>query len=203
MLDDIFGTPTAPGGPPLVTFVCTGNICRSPLAEKVLRARLGPSQEGGVLVSSAGLQAVVGAGMDELPYQIAVRNGADPEHRAQQLTADILRASTLILTMTRDQRAEIVQEYPFALKRTFMFSEFVRILQEHEQEVPPPQVGAGRGLFETVLDASRFRGMIALRAEDDLEDPYRRSAETHERVGARIVALADVMAGQLAGAQTE
>jgi protein-tyrosine phosphatase len=185
----------------MVTFVCTGNICRSPLAEKLLRARLGSSAGEAIVVNSAGIQGVVGAPMDALPHQIALRNGADPGHSAQQLTASILRASTLVITMTREQRAEIAQEYPFALKRTFTLSEFVRIVNEHPTEVPPPSATSGRTLFDTVTDASRFRGMVTLTPDDDVDDPYRRSDETHERVGARIVSLVDQLASRVSPAR--
>jgi protein-tyrosine phosphatase len=199
VFDDIFGRPTPPPGPTLVTFVCMGNICRSPLAEKVLRARLRERGFGDVEITSAGLQAVVGSGMDELPKAIAERAGADSAHVAKPVSAELLRASSLILTMTREQRAEIAQEYPFALKRTFTLVEFTRILTELEGDVPRPSRSAGRTLFDAVVDASRFRGMIALTEVDDIEDPYRRSAETHERVGSRVTQLADHLAEQIAG----
>ncbi|NQX35579.1 hypothetical protein [Herbiconiux sp. VKM Ac-2851] len=197
MFDDLFGKPTPPPGPPTILFVCTGNICRSPLAEKVLRARLANMRDEGLIIASAGLQGVVGAPMDTLPGEIAQRAGAVQDHAARQITAAILRASTLVITMTREQRAEIAREFPFALKRTFTLSEFVRILGEHQKQVPLPGSTEGRGLFETVLDASRFRGMVTLTDSDDIADPYRRSAETHELVGARIIELVDEMALQI------
>ncbi|MCS5716772.1 hypothetical protein N1027_01330 [Herbiconiux sp. CPCC 205763] len=199
MFDDLFAPPAAPDGPPLVTFVCTGNICRSPLAEKVFRARIDSLPNEGIIASSAGLQAVVGARMDTLPEAIAVRYGADPSHEAVQISEQLLRSSTLVITMTREQRAEVAREYPFAMKRTFTLSEFVRILDELASEVPRPSVSSRRTLFQTMLDASRFRGMIALSDEDDIEDPFRRSAETHERVGSRIGELVDRLAWQVSG----
>lgn len=201
MFDDLFVRPVAPEGPPLVTFVCTGNICRSPLAEKVFRARIDTLPNEGIVVSSAGLQAVVGAPMDTQPEAIAVRYGADPMHEAVQISEQLLRSSTLIITMTREQRAEVAREYPFAMKRTFTLSEFVRILDELTSEVPRPSSSSDRTLFDTMLDASRFRGMIALSDDDDIEDPYRRSAETHERVGTRIGKLVDRLAWQVSGAE--
>jgi protein-tyrosine phosphatase len=135
--------------------------------------------------------------MDRLPEEIAARSGAETDHAASQVNAAVLRESTLVITMTRAQRAEIAQEYPFALKRTFTLSEIVRILNEHRGEVPSPSAANSRGLFETVLDASRFRGMVSLDDSDDIEDPYRRSDETHERVGTRIVGLIDRLAESL------
>lgn len=198
-LDDLFGRPSAPAGPPLITFLCTGNICRSPLAEKVLRVRLAEAGSTRIVVASAGLHAVVGAPMDAQPAEIATRYGIDPEHTATQVTGDLLRSSSLILTMTREQRSEVSQEYPFALKRSFTLVEFVRILDELPSQVHRPSVDHEGGLFDTVMEASRFRGMISLADPDDIDDPYRRSAETHERVGARIADVAARLAVQLSG----
>lgn len=198
MFDDIFARPQAPAGPPLVTFICMGNICRSPLAEKVLRARLAALPASRIETTSAGLHAVVGSGMDLLPGEIASRAGADRTHVAKQVTAELLRSSSVVLTMTREQRAEVAQEFPFALKRTFTLSEFTRILDELPAEVALPSRDRGRTVFDAVNDASRFRGMVALTDADDIDDPYRRSVETHERVGMRVVALASRLADQIA-----
>ncbi|MGD8168354.1 low molecular weight phosphatase family protein [Herbiconiux sp. P16] len=194
MFDNIFAKPEAPPGPPRILFVCTGNICRSPLAEKLLAARL-RDRGSGFVTSSAGLMAVVGASMEPQPSAIAVRNGAEPSHSATQLTAAIAAASTLILTMTREQRSEVAREYPAALRRTFTLGEFTRILAELPDQVPGPS--ADRTLFDTVLSASQYRGMVALGDGDDIDDPYRRSNETHERVGSEIVARVDLLASQI------
>ncbi|MCS5713733.1 low molecular weight phosphatase family protein [Herbiconiux sp. CPCC 205716] len=200
MLEDLFGRPAAPEGSPLILFVCTGNICRSPLAEKLLRERLeqfDPTNR--IEVASAGLHAVVGAPMEPEPAAIGERHGGVMAHEARQLTAAIARRASVILTMTKAQRAELSQEFPFALKRTFTLVEFVRLLAEVPDKVAPPSAQNGRTLFDTSLDASRYRGSVVAHPTDDIEDPYRRSAETHERVGERIVTLADELAAQLTG----
>ncbi|MBF4572926.1 hypothetical protein ITJ64_10395 [Herbiconiux sp. VKM Ac-1786] len=197
MIGDIFGSPVAPVGPTLITFVCTGNICRSPLAEKVLRLRMAEASIDDILVSSVGLHAVVGSGMDGLPAEIASREGADPAHLAVQADAENIRASSLVLTMTREQRSELVREFPFALKRTFTLAEFVRILEES----PPVATRSARSrpLFDTVVEAGVLRSSIPLSDADDVDDPYRRSPATHERVGSEIIALVDRLMNSLAG----
>jgi len=177
--------------------VCTGNICRSPLAEKLLRVRLSERTVNDILVASAGLHAVVGASMEPEPAAVVIRDGGDPAHAASQVSEDLLRSSSLILTMTRDQRAELSQEFPFALKRTFTVVEFVRILDELAHQVPGPDEPAGRSVFDTAMDASRYRGMISIGVDDDVEDPYRRSLETHQRVANRISGLVSALAVRL------
>ncbi|MDO9397897.1 MAG: hypothetical protein Q7T71_15230 [Herbiconiux sp.] len=193
---DLFGKPPAPSGPPRVTFVCTGNICRSPLAEKVLTARLA-SSGAGIVVSSAGLHAVVGSPMDQIPAEIARRSGADPEHRGAQIDRALVDSSSLVLTMTRDQRSELVAEFPSAMKRTFTLVEFTRILSELPGLVASPDAASGRVLFDVTLDASRNRGGSALRDGADVDDPSRRWAEVLEAGGGRCVALVDTLAAAL------
>jgi protein-tyrosine phosphatase len=191
--DDIFARPMAPSGPASVIFICTGNICRSPLAEKLLRRRLDERPNNQVRVSSAGLGAVLGAPMQPEPAAIAKSLGAGVEHVARQISSHMVRSSTIALTMTRDQRSEVVQEFPFALKRTFTLLEFTRITRELPASVPGPDA-SGRSLFDAVMDAAQYRSMIKLSSADDIEDPYRRSAETHERVGRQIQSAVDELA---------
>ena len=145
-------------------------------------------------ISSAGLHAVVGSGMDVLPAEIARRHGADSHHVAQQLTRELVESSSIILTMTRAQQSELIEEFPFALKRTFTLVELTRLLDELPSAVLPPDTESNRTLFDVAVDASRNRSAIARRPDDDIDDPYRRSDETHEQVGTRIIKQVDRLA---------
>jgi protein-tyrosine phosphatase len=194
-----FATPEAPPGPPTLTFICTGNICRSALAEKLLAERLAAS---GVLpdltITSAGLHAVVGSPMDTMPALIAERHGADPAHAGTQVSRELIESSSLILTMTRAQLDELVVQYPTAMRRAFTLTEFVRLLTEHPDEVPPSDAASGRSVFDVAMDASRHRSLVSRGASGDIDDPYRRSEQVHERVGSEIVSLVGTLAGALA-----
>lgn len=80
-----------------ILVVCTGNICRSPLADVLLRSRLAAQ---GVAVRSAGTAALVGAPADPLSLAVARDHGLDlSAHRAQQATVALLSAHDLILTL--------------------------------------------------------------------------------------------------------
>jgi protein-tyrosine phosphatase len=101
-----------------LVFVCTGNTCRSPLAEalckKMLAERLGctPAElpQRGFLVLSAGVAAMMGARAAEEAVAVAAEFGADlAEHRSRPLTADLARQADCLLVMTHGH-AEAVRE---------------------------------------------------------------------------------------------
>jgi protein-tyrosine-phosphatase len=91
-----------------VVFVCTGNICRSPLAEALLRAALKERGVEGVDVSSAGTGAWDGAPASEGAYLVGLERGLDLSgHRARLLTREVVEQADLILTMARHHRARV------------------------------------------------------------------------------------------------
>ncbi len=91
-----------------VLLVCTGNICRSPLAEGLMQRELETREIGGVIVTSAGTGAWEGTPASEGAYLVALEHGLDlSRHRARLLTKEIVRASAVILTMARHHRARV------------------------------------------------------------------------------------------------
>lgn len=135
--------------PPTILTVCTGNICRSPLAEVLLRARLEPL---GVRVHSAGTHALVDHGMTEQAQEIAVRSGADvsaaADHAARYLVEPLLRESDLVLTMAREHRSYVVQMMPSRLRQTFTAREFARLaatVTDDDVRAAADDAGAGGG----------------------------------------------------------
>ena len=148
--------------------VCTGNICRSPVAERLLQAALGNEVE----VGSAGVRAVVGdpihPGMVVLLEQSGIR-----AHRfvARQVAPGDVRAADLVLALTREHRARLVQEAPAALRRSFTLLEFARIVTS--PDLPPVPAGpVDVRLRALVLLAARRRAPASLADSDDVPDPY-------------------------------
>jgi protein-tyrosine-phosphatase len=91
-----------------VVLVCTGNICRSPLAEALLRAALEERGVTDVTVASAGTGAWDGAPASEGAYLVGLERGLDLSgHRARLLTREVVEQSDLILTMARHHRARV------------------------------------------------------------------------------------------------
>jgi protein-tyrosine phosphatase len=181
-----------------ILFVCSGNICRSPLGAQVLEARLGPAASAHV-IESAGTIADDGAAMDGAAAAQSARLGGDPSaHRSRYLTESIAASADLVLTAERSHRAAVVSLAPRAAKRAFTIKQFARVLGGLE---PGDLDGVTSGP-ELVDRVARLRGTVpppADPADDDVDDPYRRSEATHARVADEIDAALAVIAEALRG----
>ena len=114
-----------------VVTVCTGNICRSPLAEYLFRSRL----EGvSAKVSSAGIQALVNQPADVLAQEIAQTHGLDlSPHLGRQVEKSILEEHELILVMEDHHRDYIRSRFPQVSGKVFLLGKW-----EEEMQIPDP-----------------------------------------------------------------
>ncbi len=160
-----------------VLHVCTGNICRSPMAERLMRAglarRLGPEADRFV-VESAGTWGHTGSPMEPYAFSTLGEYGVDgQDFRARELVAEHVAGADLVLGATREHRAAAVVLYPRAASRTFTLREFARLVTVVEPEVDPPTDVVERArLLVHVAAAARGRVPPDRPRDDDLDDPY-------------------------------
>lgn len=169
--------------------VCTGNICRSPLAEVLLRTRL---ETFGARVSSAGTQGLDSVPMTPEAVRLADELGAAVDlaeaHRSRYLTPLELESPDLILAMSREHRRRVVELAPARLRSAFTLREFARLAADiTDDEIRTAAAAAGDDASARVRAAvaavAGMRGMSAPPADpadDDIVDPYRRSWETYQ-----------------------
>ncbi len=99
-----------------ILVVCSGNICRSPIGEALLRRALG----GRIEVTSAGVTALVGEPADPLAREVMADRGHDIEsHRARQVTGELILRYDLVLTMDSFHDDWLHSRYPQLRGRVF------------------------------------------------------------------------------------
>ncbi|MEU3657486.1 low molecular weight phosphatase family protein [Streptomyces sp. NPDC032161] len=172
-----------------VLFVCTGNVHRSVLAERLLAARLQPGSA--VRPESAGTEAWPRPGMESSTRAVLEKLGGDGSgFAARPLTAQLVDSAALVLGLAIEHREAAVRLAPSAMRRCFTLKEFVRLAMGGAIEarggegsatahdgVPegegPRVVG---GLDVVVAAAASRRGAAAplLPDEDDIADPWGR-----------------------------
>jgi len=168
--------------PPLnILCICTGNVCRSPAAERLLVHALGPS----VKVSSAGTWALVGQPFSPPMDQLVLDGGADPAgFKARELTAVLLRQADLVLGMAREHRGAAAEMAPATVRRSFTLREYARLLGQIDPARLPTGSPAERARASLPLAAALRRQAEA--AEDDVADPYRQGEMAYAQAYAGI-----------------
>jgi len=107
-----------------ILIVCVGNICRSPMAEALLKSTLS-TKPNVYQVSSAGIGALVGHPADNKAKQLMIEKGIDISgHRADQLNEDMIRKADIILVMESAHKQAIEAKQPSAKGKVFRLGEW-------------------------------------------------------------------------------
>ncbi len=155
--------------------VCTGNICRSALGERLGRAYLADvlgEDAGAVRLVSAGVQAVVGSAMHPDSALVLRGLGGSPDgFVARQLVDDMAIDADLALTMTRQHRRDVLRMAPRALARTFTLREAAGLLDIVGEDVEVPGDGLADRARNLVKEIASARSRRQSGTGDDIRDP--------------------------------
>ena len=130
-----------------ILIVCVGNICRSPMAEALLRERL---RGRGVSVESAGLAPLAGKPVEPDAGAVLADHGLAIEgHCARKITPELIGSADLVLAMDQRQLAAIHAIAPQARGRSFLLGRWIG-----DVDIPDPY-GQPRAVFEDTFDLIR------------------------------------------------
>ena len=131
-----------------ILFVCSGNTCRSPLAEGIARKILSDRIKTPIVVSSAGSSALEGMPASQHAASVAQQHGIDlSSHRSRLLNTRAVREADLIVTMGRKHKKTVGVIDPEALSYTVLMTDFC----DEKGDVPDP-IGGDRTDYERVYE---------------------------------------------------
>lgn len=178
-----------------ILYVCTANMCRSVLAERLTRRAVGDrfgEHANRFTIESAGIRAVPGRHMHPRAKRILRRRGADTDSfTSRLLSSSMVNGADLVLTATTVDRDSVIAAAPAALRYTFTLNEFARLASQ-AAAVAPCHGDIVAKVQAIVASSLTFRGQIGGLdpREDDISDPVA-NGRTFRRCVSRIGTAVD------------
>lgn len=187
-----------------ILVVCTGNVCRSPIAEGVLRAaleaRLG---ERAPLIASAGTAGWEGSGAMPESVVAAEELGVDISgHTARRLRSEHVRAADLVLGMAAEHRDEVADAMPEAAGRTFTLKELVTLLEALPSDPDADPSSDGLSVRVRQADELRRSGFEPNRYDEDVVDPLGLPLEGYRAIASELNRWCDRLVDALVGRES-
>jgi RpiB/LacA/LacB family sugar-phosphate isomerase len=171
-----------------ILFVCTGNLCRSPMAEYLLRHRLGP--DSCVKIGSAGLAAPRGAPASPPAIEALADKGINLNpHRSRPLDEKMVAEATLVVVMTAWHKEHVVSLFPSAAEKVFLLTAFG--VKEQGTEIADP-IGLSLNVYRRTRDQidEALSDLILYLAEEEMLE-----AQSSERLRGMRIAIGSDHAG--------
>ena len=136
-----------------VLLVCTGNVCRSPMAEGLLRHMLRGRDD--IQIVSAGLGALDGLHVTDVAAEVLAELGIDiSSHLSQSLNSDLVQQADFIFVMTRQHQDALQTLFPFAAEKTFLLREFEESSAAENKDITDP-IGQPIEVYRRIRDEIR------------------------------------------------
>lgn len=175
-----------------ILFVCTGNTCRSPMAEGLLR-KLAKERGVDVEVRSAGVSAIPGTSISRHAAAILRDEGIHDAFQSSQLTGEAVAWADLILTLTGAHKRHLLQVFPDAVAKTHTLKEYVQTQESVASDIreldslhAEAEMNLALGTEPAAADLQRIIEIRQRIPSFDIIDPFGGSREDYELAAAEI-----------------
>ncbi|MDW7682250.1 MAG: low molecular weight protein arginine phosphatase [bacterium] len=136
-----------------ILFVCSGNACRSPMAEGLLKKKLYPDYRKKLTVLSAGTLGLQGNPPTANAITVAREKGVDiSQHRSRGVNQQILERSDLILVMASHHRDYIIEKFPSFKNRVFLLKSYAAEGEPIENVAISDPIGENLSFYRTIIN---------------------------------------------------